>query len=1322
MTTNDNEIETNDKRIKELVKKQEDGTITLIEEDELKKLALANKLLKEEEYEAEKAKQEAALKLNTQNRETFNQEYGTDFDTALQAKSTEPFLYGATEYEADSLTNKDLLTTIESMNAYINDAINFGDEELANSLKENQDELVEALKTRSSSILSGFHDYQKELSVVMNDDGTFDDPNDQAMWDWIESWKKKIYELTGDSGAWNTIQIETMVDSETIKTTQDELVKRLNEGTLTEEDLSNYDGLNDALQNANLILQEGESPASVYLQYLRSISTSQGEVNKTKPDFSFNDSNSEVIDNYQSQLNNLNEALNGLQSGSFSNNDLVDLLQTFPELANKTGDLSSSIQELIDDKFVRLRSILAEEGASPQILKMFSDMAKEVKNFSLDNILSQITDSRNLLKEAQDELKQTKTITVETLQSIATAYPKLNNLINDYMLGKKNEKDIIEALQKEYKIDLDNYKTYILTKKANDTSFYKEIVNGLSEDLINKAKQYGVELKNYKDYNEAKLAIDKQYRLKKFELESEMNDFKDLYANFKPGTSETIFGLKNQKQNFTDDFEEVRNPKNFLEEFDAAIKLEIPDFDVDFQSEFEDSEESIDWAANSIENLTHKINGLNDALENEHVYKKQLELTNDLIDAQKDLLGLRERAKDEYSDRYTKSLNKLSAPELEKYKPLIESDTALSLEMFKGENQKELFDKVSAAQTAWKAYQQALLDYQNQVGVVADTQTSKYELKQGKIQGRIDRKENKKNDIQNQIDIQEAEHGYADESLYQEKIDQNDKLIIDYNDKLEKAYTRRQKMEDKYGKSSQKYLDADKEVQDLENSVAGLTQEQIELNRALLQYPTHKLEETKKLLEEQLKDAQEYKEKISDAISGASELVQGQIDYYTKLKETTEESYDTQIKNIQDQKDALTETNDELKQQLALEEARYNLDRAMNQKTVRVIRNKEFVYEADAGAIRDAQKALDDEQYNTAVAFFDKQITDLEDEKEEALKGIDKQIKSLTTYKEQIDNIIDGYEQVLKLQSLISMFGEDSVQRVLSGDTSIVQEMGTDYVDAASTEKTLQEQIDLYADEIEAIEKYALAWTGSKDTIKDVKKQIEDIVKDTEIESNAIATRNDAAKSIATEWNTTQLGIATELGLIETGQMDAKDNEELILQKRLETLKAFAIEATGYLNEITTALGAAEKLKTGFNNKEPLRVGAGAILITNPQDSLEFHDGMKSGYVGDQKTKDTFKHITLTKLKPDEVPAVLQVGESVLTKLQQTNIMDNMRAAFIAGAKLPNVQNTQTANHSSMPSVTLNGDIVVQNVKDGVDLAYKIKSEFLTKLSQELYK
>lgn len=57
------EIEKNTKRLDELLDKDRKGTITLVEEDELKKLILANKLLREQEIIAKQEKVDAAIQI-----------------------------------------------------------------------------------------------------------------------------------------------------------------------------------------------------------------------------------------------------------------------------------------------------------------------------------------------------------------------------------------------------------------------------------------------------------------------------------------------------------------------------------------------------------------------------------------------------------------------------------------------------------------------------------------------------------------------------------------------------------------------------------------------------------------------------------------------------------------------------------------------------------------------------------------------------------------------------------------------------------------------------------------------------------------------------------------------------------------------------------------------------------------------------------------------------------------------------------------------------------------------------------------------------------
>lgn len=92
---------------------------------------------------------------------------------------------------------------------------------------------------------------------------------------------------------------------------------------------------------------------------------------------------------------------------------------------------------------------------------------------------------------------------------------------------------------------------------------------------------------------------------------------------------------------------------------------------------------------------------------------------------------------------------------------------------------------------------------------------------------------------------------------------------------------------------------------------------------------------------------------------------------------------DLKIDALQEQRDKLQEVNDEYQKQLDYEEALAELDKAKNQRNKLVFRNGiGFRYEADQQAIDEAQKRVDELDYQAKIDALDKQIGDLENAKE----------------------------------------------------------------------------------------------------------------------------------------------------------------------------------------------------------------------------------------------------------------------------------------------------------------------------------------------------
>lgn len=327
---------------------------------------------------------------------------------------------------------------------------------------------------------------------------------------------------------------------------------------------------------------------------------------------------------------------------------------------------------------------------------------------------------------------------------------------------------------------------------------------------------------------------------------------------------------------------------------------------------------------------------------------------------------------------------------------------------------------------------------------------------------------------------------------------------------------------------------------------------------------------------------------------------------------------------------------------------------------------------------------------------------------------------------------------MLQLQTLISMFGNDAEERLMNGDLSIIDEMKNLYNETTSQATSLQLQIEANEKAIEQIETYADKWNGSSKTIAEAKQLIEQTVSDNEKEIESIEKRVETVKTINDAWEETRTKLEEELGFIKENQILAKDEESIILGERLENIKTFSEKAAKYLREITAALSQAESKQIELNkvSDKNAKIEASNSKKNNKTKTVtvetmgEKHSGIESGYVGESSNKkDAFKYIALSELDPDEIPSVLLKNEAVLTRLQQQNILDNMKNSLISGMNLstditPNLDLSTIKQKSDVTNKTIefNGDIVLNGVQNPDSLARKIKDEFLVKLDQEFYK
>ena len=1025
------------------------------------------------------------------------------------------------------------------------------------------------------------------------------------------------------------------------------------------------------------------------------------------------------------------------------------------------------------------------ESAS-EAIKMYNEAVKvstEYEIIDAEPIHEQLDSIRNAyqtVSEAIEEYKENQFLSLETVQSLLQLDDKYLQYLYDengqLTLNREAYDALTQAQLNEMYVSVANDALNTISNLQSE----EQAVALLEQQIIDSTNANWDFVKS--EIAKANAILDTEAKINGEDSVAKRRE----YLNQLAASTEAQFNLLNETANGI-------KFKGFYDSPSTNTKSKTKN---EFSKEF-------DWIANSVENVNREIDNLNEKLSNTTGFKERLKVYDDLINADERLVKTTKNAASAYEKEWNKASSKISSSYKNKIvsgesfsiETITNETTADNIDAAQEayESWQSMLQQYNKAVAQQKDDEQGkirvlleleelrldILSLENQETMSAkeknkyikdeetlkknilnyNLQLAESEQEKTKLQKEYNEylKENKEliyennkqerdnnisyydsrvQDIQNAIDYSETKGGQGTESQYT----QMNEYIEKQKEFERQNYEAALKMRNSVDYGTDKWEEYNQQVQTAQDNIYSLTTAQIENNRAILKLPIQQLEKQNELLQEQLDILTETQEKLEDSIKISSNIVQNQIDVLTDQKEATEEYFDSQIELINEQKEALIKANEEIEHQLTLEKAQYELERAQNQKTTKIYRGGQgFVYESDQEAIRDAQEEVDNQTYNSAIYKLEIELDALEKAKEEAIDSIDTQINSLELYKERIDSITASYEQMLQLQTLISMFGADAEEKLMNGDLSIIDEMKNLYNETTSQATSLQLQIEANEKAIEQIEAYADKWNGSSKTIVSAKQLIEQTVSDNVKEIESIQQRTEAVKSINDAWEETKTKLEEELGFIQENQIIAKDEESIILGERLENIKIFSEKAAKYLREIIAALSQAESKQIELNkiSAENAKIEATNSKVNNKTKTVtvetmgEKHNGLESGFVGESKSakKDTFKYIALSELKPDEIPSLLLKGEAVVNSDQQERILDNMKNALIGGFNLaptitPNIDlsSIKPKSESVNKTIEFNGDIVLQNVNDPDSLARKIKNEFLIKLDQEFYK
>lgn len=213
-------------------------------------------------------------------------------------------------------------------------------------------------------------------------------------------------------------------------------------------------------------------------------------------------------------------------------------------LASTNYDAANSYKELAKAKLSEVQGNLqkkVEEGSLSQdsydkIISKFESDANKISQIfdntsfkltadgSIGDSLSELESHADLLKSVQDELQNTSRLSSSTLDSIAKAFPELNEATQKFRDGLMSSSELFALLEQAYNNDVEAYKTSEQNKYIYTNDFWNQVITG-NEKLQNMLTSfYGKDWKNWKNLAEAKAGCEQ-------ELVAKLGDLWDKYFN-----------------------------------------------------------------------------------------------------------------------------------------------------------------------------------------------------------------------------------------------------------------------------------------------------------------------------------------------------------------------------------------------------------------------------------------------------------------------------------------------------------------------------------------------------------------------------------------------------------------------------------------------------------------------------------------------------------------------------------------------------------------------------------------------------------------------
>ncbi|MFT4107155.1 MAG: hypothetical protein QM657_15480 [Lacrimispora sp.] len=549
-----------------------------------------------------------------------------------------------------------------------------------------------------------------------------------------------------------------------------------------------------------------------------------------------------------------------------------------------------------------------------------------------------------------------------------------------------------------------------------------------------------------------------------------------------------------------------------------------------------------------------------------------------------------------------------------------------------------------------------------------------------------------------------------------------------------------------YKKGSTKWQELYKQLQDIDSATSSMLSNLKKYNEELLKMPLDSINSYSDSLQKVADGLSNVQSEQDLVIGTVTNAIQKQIDTINDQKDAYQEANESQKKGLQDKLDLLQKQNDQLKRQMAYEQSLYNLQKINQQATELVIRNGQESYEVDADKLREAQEQVANAKFDLETGAIQDQIDSLDEALEKQNELYDSQIEKLEIISNRWSEISEKVKTAQDEAKTSSILGNKWKDQVLSGnDTALFNTFSKMYQNTAEQLKKYQDQIDSTNSIQSLLEDYVASYKAGEITYSEAVRGINTLL--SQLNQNMSATGN--LQNIFDYLGIVNDRSANADSILKGIQTGLKDTATELLKSMEQYNKNAGIisEQTSSWQKLTSNVEkmldvlreVRDNLRDSYSRDDdddndntrygggrdgsPGTPGKGDYVDSGPGIKLgtSLKDGITRGLVGSYSDFDreaSMKLLGLKKLDPDEIPAVLHMGEAVFNKEQQQKLLDNFASAYSFAPNIPDysnlLNNVGIANTTTTPVITFNGGINIQECNNSDDLASEILNGGLT--------